>query len=132
MNIINILRNYWKSIAIAIIILYLSFAPPSTFKKIPTFEIVNLDKIVHLMMYAALTFVLMHDFIRHNKNNIKFRSFVYLCVIFPIIFGGIIEIMQTAFFAPRTGSWFDMMFNISGVFFGWLLIYLSKKKRIKV
>lgn len=132
MNIINILRNYWKSIAIAIIILYLSFAPPSTFKIIPTFEIVNLDKIVHLMMYAALTFVLMHDFIRHNKNNIKFRSFVYLCVIFPILFGGIIEIMQTTFFAPRTGSWFDMMFNISGVFFGWLLIYLFKKKRIKV
>jgi glycopeptide antibiotics resistance protein len=40
--------------------------------------------------------------------------------------------MQTTFFAPRTGSWFDMMFNISGVFFGWLLIYLFKKKRIKV
>jgi VanZ family protein len=132
MNIINILRNYWKSIAIAIIILYLSFTPPSTFKKIPTFEIVNLDKIVHFLMYAALTFVLMHDFIRHNKNNIILRSFVYQCVLFPILFGGIIEIMQSSFFAPRTGSWIDMMFNISGVFFGWLLIYLSKIKRIKV
>ncbi|MFZ4726168.1 MAG: VanZ family protein [Paludibacter sp.] len=132
MFIIKFLRLYWKSIAIAIIILYLSFAPPSTFKKIPTFEIVNLDKIVHFLMYASFTFILMFDFFRYNKNNINFRTFVYQCVIFPIIFGGIIEIMQSSFFAPRTGSWIDFMFNISGVLFGWLIIYFTKNKWIKV
>jgi hypothetical protein len=37
--------KYWKSLLALLIILYLSFASPSTFKDIPTFR--HVDKVVH-------------------------------------------------------------------------------------
>lgn len=114
----NIVKNYWKSIAVIICILYLSFASPSTFKKIPTFTYE--DKLVHLLMYAGLTFVLIFDFVQTAITNRKKLVFVLICLIFPIVLGGVVEIMQGMFFAPRSPSWIDWIANTIGVFLGWL------------
>lgn len=128
MKIKNFLCHYWKSISVLFIILYLSFASPSTFKKIPTFE--NEDKLAHLLMYAGLAFILALDFQNHKKtNNITF-TFVLICILFPAIIGGIIEILQPLLFIPRSASWLDLLFNIIGVFLGWIGIILFRKVRL--
>jgi len=111
------LSNYWKSIIVVICILYLSFTSPSTFDGIPTFE--NEDKLVHLLMYGGLTGMLIFDF-RQSVKKIKehISSFILSCIVFPILLGGLIEILQPRYFAPRTGSWGDFAFNTIGVFIG--------------
>ena len=126
----NIVRLYWKSFFVIICILYLSFASPSSFKKIPTFD--NEDKIVHFLMYAGLTAVLIFDFRNHKKNNNFCSSFVLACLIFPSILGGLIEILQPRYFAPRTGSFGDFFADMIGVFAGWLFMYGLNKVRKKV
>ena len=121
-----IIQNFWKSIAIMGCILYLSFAPPSEFKDIPTFK--HEDKLVHLLMYFGLVLILMLDFSSaFKKRNIKFLVFVSLCTIFPIVLGGLVEIFQPMFFAPRTASWFDWFADIAGVLIAWGGMYLMKK-----
>lgn len=132
MNLIQFFRSYWKSVFLLCWILYLSFAPPSTFNKIPTFEFKNIDKIVHLIMYTGLSFVLILDYYHQKKHNIHRTTFVLVCLVFPAILGGIIEIMQGAFFAPRTASWFDWYFDIFGVILGWIIVLLTKIVNIKI
>ncbi|MEI8085197.1 MAG: VanZ family protein [Paludibacter sp.] len=117
----NLVRLYWKSFFVIVCILYLSFAPPSTFKKIPTFD--NEDKLVHLLMYAGLSAMLIFDFRNHKKENNICSSFVLACLLFPAFLGGLIEILQPRYFAPRTGSWGDFIADILGVFVGWLFMY---------
>lgn len=129
MQLKKIIRLYWKSISVVMFILYLSFAPPSSFKKIPSFE--NEDKIIHFLMYAGLTVVMIYDFRKHTKNNASTFIFVVACVFFPSFFGGLIEILQPTLFAPRTGSIGDFYADILGVFAGWLTMYVWNKTNKK-
>ena len=80
-------------------------------------------------MYAGLTAMLIFDFRNHKKENKICSTFVLACLLFPIIFGGIIELLQPTFFAPRTGSYGDFFADILGVFVGWLVMYGWGKMR---
>ncbi|MDD3321177.1 MAG: VanZ family protein [Paludibacter sp.] len=122
-----ILKNYWKSLIIISCILYLSFASPSSFKDIPTFH--NEDKLVHILMYFGLSIVLIFDYRRSANNNINLLAFVLICLIFPTLLGGGIEISQGQFFAPRTASWLDWLADITGVLIGWMGMSLFKPKK---
>lgn len=124
----KILRHYWKSILVVACILYLSFAPPSTFKRIPTFE--HEDKLVHLLMYFGLTAMLIYEYYRNSKKpNSHTLTFVFICLVFPALFGGIIEVLQPLFFA-RSASWVDWIADLAGVLLAWLLMKLILKRII--
>ena len=123
MKIKKFLRTYWKSLLIISGILYLSFAPPSTFKGVPSFE--NEDKLVHIIMYGGLTCVLIFDFRLHARNNpLSSLAFILICLLTPVILGGVVEILQPIYFAPRTADWFDWISDITGVLLGWLAMKL--------
>jgi len=123
MKIKKFLGTYWKSILIISGILYLSFAPPSTFKGVPSFE--NEDKLVHIIMYGGLTCVLIFDFRQYAKNNpLSTLAFILICLLTPVILGGIVEILQPIYFAPRTAEWIDWFSDITGVMLGWLVMKL--------
>lgn len=114
--------SYLRSIVVVGVILYLSFAPSSTFDGIPTFE--NEDKLIHFLMYAGLCSVLIFDFRLAKKGN-KTKSLTgyALCLAFPFSMGGTIEILQPIYFG-RGGSWFDMLANVSGIIIAWVFMHI--------
>jgi VanZ family protein len=123
------LFQYWESILITAGILYLSFAPPSTFAGVPSFP--NEDKLVHLFLYFGLTFTLIYDLRKYTKTfKINSASFIIICVCFPILLGGAVEILQPLYFAPRTAEWFDWFSDIAGTLLGLLSTQLLKKLKI--
>ena len=131
MKIKKFLRTYWKSLLIISGILYLSFAPPSTFKGVPSFE--NEDKLVHIIMYGGLTCVLIFDFRLYARNNpLSSLAFILICLLTPVILGGVVEILQPMYFAPRTADWFDWFSDITGVSLGWLAMKLIVLKLFKL
>ena len=118
MKIIHFILCFWKSILIISIILYLSFAPPSTFNGVPTFEYE--DKLVHILMYAGLTGILIFDFRRYAKTKtMSIIAFILICLLFPVFLGGAVEILQPMYFAPRTAEWSDWFSDITGMLIGW-------------
>ena len=128
MKLFKILFRYWESIVISIIILYLSFASPSTFKGVPSFEYE--DKLVHLCLYAGLTAVLIYDFRKFAKRNYtNTLGFVIVCMIFPVFLGGAVEILQPMYFAPRTAEWFDWFSDIAGMLAGLATMSVVKLPR---
>ena len=121
--------QYWESLIIIAGILYLSFAPPSTFNGVPSFTYE--DKLVHLLLYSGLTFILIFDFHKRNKHiNIKSLSFLFICIFTPILLGGLVEILQPIYFAPRTAEWFDWFSDIAGTLLGLFSARLLKKIKI--
>ncbi|HLP04378.1 MAG TPA: hypothetical protein VK152_03015 [Paludibacter sp.] len=127
MRIIFFLKNYWKSISITGAILYLSFTPPSTFQDIPSFE--NEDKFVHILIYLGLTCILILDHKRALTDaTATFRNFFATCFFFPVLLGGLIEILQPRIASPRTASWYDWLGDIAGVVLGWGIMYLLNMK----
>jgi VanZ family protein len=123
------LFRYWESTIITLGILYLSFAPPSTFQRVPSFPYE--DKLVHLLLYAGLTCMLVYDFWKYAKrNNTNRLAFLLICLVFPIFLGGAVEILQPIYFAPRTAEWLDWFSDIAGVLIGWQNMRFLKKIRI--
>ena len=109
--------------------MHLSFAPPSEFKGIPTFE--NEDKLIHLLMYMGLTVMLLFDSSRiHPAHKLSQPKLILLCIVYPVLLGGVIEILQPLFFYPRTASWFDWIADSLGVLIGWyaMTLYFRKLK----
>ncbi len=127
MNLKNFFYSYWKTILVICGIFYLSFAPASTFKSVPRFP--NADKITHFLMYFGLVIVLIYDFKKRNNSEYTYGKFIAVCILFPILLGGIIEILQEAFFKPRSAEWLDWLSDIAGVLIGWLVMLPFLKKK---
>lgn len=122
------LNRYKFAILIAAVIFYASILKPAQLPSdISLFA--GVDKIVHFLMYFILALALNFEsgkIIRHNK-------LLLYCVVlvFPILYGGLIEILQANFFPPRTGEWLDFFANTAGVLFAYFIYHKILKNRLK-
>ena len=126
---INFIRQFWKSLSILLILLYLSFAPPSSFKEIPPIRIEFFDKLVHLVLYAFFTFVLTVDYRKYFGDKASKPVFFIWCLLFPVLLGGFIEIAQETWFSPRTAELIDWFADIIGTVIGFWIATFTMEKR---
>jgi VanZ family protein len=66
-----------------------------------------------------------------KSTNIKKLDFVLICIIFPALFGGVVEIIQPLLHEPRTASWIDWMADLIGVItgFGCMKLIFNKLQK---
>jgi VanZ family protein len=79
------------------------------------FSFSYLDKIVHFFMYGILSYLLLWWLRKANFPEI------FAILSFSVIYGGIIEIVQTFWATNRSGSWSDLLFDFIGALSGWLV-----------
>jgi hypothetical protein len=124
------LRRNILSISVALVILYLSLASSETFDKIPVFHFRGEDKVVHFVMYAVLMGTLLFE----NRKIINTGRRLVLIAMIPILFGAILEVMQSWLTTSRFGSIYDLLFNIFGILFSlsiYLLVMNHRREKIK-
>ena len=74
----------------------------------------HFDKLAHFLMYMFFCTVLWYEYYRtHIKTNHK--KVFWGAIISPIIFSGVMEILQSLFTKYRTGDIWDFLFNTLGV-----------------
>jgi len=116
---INLLKKYWLSILVLIIIFIGCLMNTAPLPEPP--PVMNFDKIVHSILFAGLAGVLFFDSTRYLRLSItKIRIFL-LIFLFPVAIGGFIEIVQESkiFTKTRSGDWFDFLFDVLGALVGW-------------
>lgn len=106
------IKKYPVSIVIILTVIYLSFfKPPST--DLPRFA--NLDKLAHFCMYLGMSGMLWLEFIwSHRQGNPPvWRAWIgaFLC---PVLFSGVVELLQEYCTTHRGGDWKDFLANFSG------------------
>ena len=112
--ILKYLKRYPLSILTFCAIVYLSLFKPSDGMKLQLFE--GMDKVAHFCMYAGLSFIIWFEFFRvHEKRN-SFKAFLAMFLI-PLIFSGVMEIMQMELTTYRSADILDFLFNVTGVVF---------------
>lgn len=107
--------NYiWPPAIIATIIFYLScLIAPSDVPEVEFDFPIEVDKIVHFLMYFGLASVASFNYIFIHKGKIIILRMLAFAVLVPIIYGGLIEVLQDNYF-DRTGDWFDFLANSLG------------------
>lgn len=125
-----IVKNFWPGIVWGIIIIILSSVPGSYFPKIQSFsDWLSPDKIVHILLYFVFCFLLQKGILKHYHH---YKKPLLLGMIFVVIFGGVIELMQHYLFIGRNGNIFDFLANLFGCMLSYLLIlYIGRKKSLK-
>ena len=112
--ILKYLKRYPLSILTFCAIVYLSLFKPSDGMKLQLFE--GMDKGANFCMYAGLSFIIWFEFFRvHEKRN-SFKAFLAMFLI-PLIFSGVMEIMQMELTTYRSADILDFLFNVIGVVF---------------
>lgn len=107
-------RVYWKALSWNLIILILSLMPSDGIPDSKWWQFPHIDKVVHFIMYAILTFLIL------QKNHIMFGKFKQINVLaltfFYVFFMGFfIEILQNSFLIGRNFDIFDVVANTAGL-----------------
>jgi len=79
-------------------------------------KMIHIDKIAHIIAYAALAFLLMRD-----------KLSVLIVLIFCFFYGLGIELLQGRYFESRHFEIFDLFANISGSILGIVFYNLLKR-----
>ena len=103
-------------------VLILSVMPSRNFPKV---EVTCIDKIVHFLLYFSLVGAMFFDNIFCKNTTFQLKKLLFF-LLFSIIFGAIIEIIQ--YFLPsRSAEWFDLLSNSLGAMFGVIVIFIVKR-----
>lgn len=107
------LKKNILSILLAAIIAFLSLADGNKINKLSLIRYENFDKIVHFIMYS----VLMAAIIWENRKGLRKTGLVFLVGLIPFFFGLLLELLQTWIATSRSGSIYDLLFNLAGILF---------------
>lgn len=106
------LKKYPLSLLVAAAIVYLSFFQP------PNLEVARFqgfDKVAHICMYAGLSGMLWFEFFRNHRRKTPVWHAWTGAVVCPVLFSGLIELLQEYCTTYRGGDWFDFLANSFGV-----------------
>lgn len=107
---------------VALVILYLSLANAHTFDKVPVFNIPYIDKIVHFGMYFGLMFLIIIE----NRKSIRSVKDLFTLSLIPLSYGIIIEILQSVLTVTRSGSFFDVIADLTGILVSIMIFIIIK------
>ena len=98
-------------------------------KKVIAVEIPHMDKIVHFSFYFIATFFAVLLVRERTKGKLSMRKAMIYSAIFLILYGALIEVLQTALTSFRKGDIFDMLANLAGIILSLLVMkYIFSSK----
>ena len=106
------IKKYPLSLLVILAVIYLSFfRPPSTdLGTIPGF-----DKVVHVGMYFGMSGMLWLEFLRaHRWDQVPLWHAWVGALLCPVLFSGVVELLQAYCTTYRGGDWLDFAANAAG------------------
>lgn len=113
------LKNCWKTLLIAALILTASILSGKQLNKVSVFEIKHLDKIIHFIMYFVLSLSMFSSYLKHKKDISTLTKSIV--IVMAISYGLTLEGIQYYFTTDRSAEVADMIANTIGCITGLLL-----------
>jgi VanZ family protein len=122
------LKQYYKSILIGLLIVWLSLTGSSIPVPGRMLDIPYIDKLGHFGMYAFFSTMLLLDSCRWKVDG----KFHYLILLIPLFFGALMEILQMTLTETRKAEEIDLLANIGGIAAGVMAATIAKKLLAKI
>lgn len=117
------LKQYYKSIIVGSLIVWLSLSGSKTLIPGRMLNIPYVDKLGHFAMYGFFSAILLLDSCRW-QTKLRFN---YVILLIPVLFGALMEIMQMTFTTSRKAETLDLLADIIGVATGIVLAQIAKR-----
>ncbi len=116
----------------AIIILIITGLPGNYIPQVSSFwEWLSYDKIVHVGVFAILSFLILHGMLQQYLSGNHRYLFVVGAVGFSLAYGLLTEVLQAHVFIGRDGNAYDFYADSIGAFCGWFIFSYAYRKKIK-
>ena len=106
------IKRYLLTLLTLVLILCLTFYKPPYMER--TNMIVEIDKLVHLVMYFTLCAVFWYENFKVTLKP-KMRWMVIFAIVIPAAFSGAMEYLQYRLTSYRSGDFDDFVYNTMGV-----------------
>ena len=123
------IRKYPLSLLVILAVIYLSFfRPPSTdLNSIP-----GIDKVAHVCMYFGMSGMLWLEFLRaHRRDNTPLWHAWVGALLCPVLFSGVVELLQAYCTTYRGGDWVDFVANTAGALLASGVAQVVRRKMMK-
>ena len=110
---ISKLKKYRFSILFCFFILIACFI---NLKPLPPSPISNFDKVVHFFLFFLLSGFVYFENTDYFKKTVSYQRIAWGSFFFPVLYGGLIELMQNYISPYRVGDWGDFLWNSIGAF----------------
>jgi len=97
---------------LAVIILLLSVSSSDSFPQSDWLSFNGIDKIVHVLMYFALTFLFSAE---AGYRKLTRHLSLPVIMLLSLFYGALLEVIQLLFTTTRHGDWLDLLANAGGV-----------------
>ncbi len=115
----------------AVLIMILCGLPGKKLPKLSFLEWAKPDKIVHLVLFGVMSFLLLKLFFADKEK--RTTRYKFIAVSASVVYGVLIEILQATIFIDRTGDYRDALADALGAFIGlWIFNYLVKKQSSRI
>lgn len=121
------IKKYPISLLVIAAVIYLSFfKPPQTdMESIP-----GIDKVVHMGMYFGMSGMLWLEFLRAHRKQAVPRWHAWIgAFVCPVLFSGMVELLQAYCTTYRGGDWWDFAANSAGALLASLIGNCLLKKK---
>ncbi|MBN2814131.1 MAG: VanZ family protein [Bacteroidales bacterium] len=127
--ILSFVRQHWKSLFVALIIIGLCLIPSSELNKIEV-NITAVDVVAHFLMFAFFTAILFWEQSRLPGKNLRDAILLKQALVISFSLGIITELLQLFIKRlNRSGSWIDLLFDFAGSLTGaYIMMMLTKRK----
>ena len=127
-------ESFYPGLIYASIIMVLMGLPGKCFPTVVCFwDWIGPDKIVHLLLFAALPFITLWGYRKliYNTNHTHRKRLYIIISIISILYGGLTEILQKYLFINRYCSFYDFIADIIGCLIGAIMFHFFIQKKIK-
>ncbi|HEY5918256.1 MAG TPA: VanZ family protein [Chryseolinea sp.] len=125
-----LLKKLWPALVWALFILALCALPGSAIPQLSFLDWLKPDKIVHLVLFGVLSFLLIRGLAGYEINSVWTNYPKTFSVIAASLYGVFVELLQEYFFEDRHGDVYDSIADALGAVTG-LWFYNYRIKRIR-
>ena len=125
----NFLRYHRNALLWAFLILTLCTMPVSGVTSIKLLNLLSFDKLAHMVLFALQFWFIAIGLVKQYKFSYKRNRASTIAFLLSVSYGGIIELIQGYLLSGRTMDIMDMIANIIGAIFGWILFKIFNKNR---
>ena len=116
------LRRYPLTVLLAVSIVLLSLLPIPDIKfagDVPLF-----DKWTHMVMYACVAIAVWWEYSKNHRPHPSLLRLFLWGLFFPILLGGVLELVQNYGTSYRSGEWLDGLADSIGALAGCLVSFV--------
>lgn len=106
-------RHTYPAFLWAVLILALTLSPASDLPEATWITIYNVDKVIHAVLFGVLYFLLMRGLMKQHTHEFYSRVVLWI-VISVILYGAVIEILQSVLPIGRSGGLADWLADCAG------------------